>query len=93
MVFYKLATALTNFENHRTTEAHERNLIAKLFVFYYIDCFLWFFLLGFFQIPFGHQIESVLQSTFNVTFDITYDRASWEGRLGFCIAAVLGLVQ
>ena len=57
VVFYKLAGALTSFENHRTVEAHERNLIAKLFVFFYIDCFLWFFLLAFFQLPFGRQIQ------------------------------------
>ena len=30
VVFYKLACALTTFENHRTVEAHERHLISKM---------------------------------------------------------------
>ena len=48
------------FENHRTAAAHETHLIAKIFVFFFIDCFLWFFLLAFFQIPFGSQIDGLL---------------------------------
>lgn len=60
IVWYRVAKALTRFENHRTTEAHEAHLIIKLFIFFFIDCFLWFFILAFFQIPFGRQIDRML---------------------------------
>ena len=42
-----------------TVQVHENRLIAKIFTFYFIDCFLWFFLLAFFHIPFGRQIDYV----------------------------------
>jgi hypothetical protein len=35
--------------------------VSKLFVFYYIDCFLWFFLLAFAGIPFGNQVQPMLE--------------------------------
>ena len=57
IIFYKIAVWLNVFENHRTVQVHENRLIAKIFTFYFIDCFLWFFLLAFFQIPFGVQAK------------------------------------
>ena len=30
VVFYKLALVLTNFENHRTVDEHENNMITKM---------------------------------------------------------------
>jgi hypothetical protein len=93
VVFYKLACALTNFENHRTVEEHEGHLIGKLFVFYYIDCFLWFMLLAFFQIPFGQRVETFINMTTGYELEITFQRGDWQGRLGMCIGAVLGITQ
>lgn len=49
----RIACKLTNFENHRLAETHENALASKVFVFFYVDCFLWFYLLAFFQIPLG----------------------------------------
>ena len=37
---YRVATSLNNFENHRTTQTHENRLIVKLFIFFFVDCFL-----------------------------------------------------
>jgi hypothetical protein len=55
---------LTEFENHRTVSDHENQLIAKVFIFFFIDCFLWFYLLAFVHIPFGTQIDQALQQWF-----------------------------
>ena len=93
VVFYKLAHLLTTFENHRTVDEHEKHMITKMFTFYYIDCFLWFFLLAFLGIPFGHEVETVLKDWLNIQMDIKYDRNVWKGRLGFAIGAVLSLTQ
>ena len=56
IVWSRLAAALNRFENHKTSNSHENHLIAKIFIFFFIDCFLWFFILAFFQIPFGSQV-------------------------------------
>lgn len=61
IIFYKLACALNTFENHRTAHRHENRLIAKIFIFFFIDSYLWFYLLAFFHIPFGRQIDAFLQ--------------------------------
>ena len=74
IIFYQIAVLLNNFENHRTVQIHENRLIAKIFTFYFIDCFLWFFLLAFFQIPFGRQIDNVLNTTMHMHFDKPYER-------------------
>ena len=50
IVWFKVAVRLTDFENHKTVQQHEDKLIIKIFVFYFIDCFLWFFILAFFQV-------------------------------------------
>ena len=53
IVWFKVAVRLTDFENHKTVQQHEDKLIIKIFVFYFIDCFLWFFILAFFQVQIG----------------------------------------
>lgn len=93
VIFYKIACTLTNFENHRTVQTYENRLIVKIFIFYFIDCFLWFFLLAFFQIPFGRQIDNVLNTTMHMHFDKPYEREVWMSRLGQTIGAVLSITQ
>ncbi len=53
-VFLRLASALNRWENHRTEREFEAQLVTKLFAFFFIDGFLWYFLLAFLHIPFGH---------------------------------------
>ncbi len=36
----RISQSLNNFENHRTVQTYEDRLIIKLFVFFFIDCFL-----------------------------------------------------
>ena len=93
IIFYQIAVLLNNFENHRTVQIHENRLIAKIFTFYFIDCFLWFFLLAFFQIPFGAQIDQVMNTTMHVELDKPFQREIWMSRLGLTIGAVLSLTQ
>ena len=93
IIFYKIAVWLNVFENHRTVQAHENRLIAKIFTFYFIDCFLWFFLLAFFQIPFGVQIDAVMNTTMHVALDKPFQKEIWMSRLGQTIGAVLSLTQ
>ncbi|EOD21329.1 hypothetical protein EMIHUDRAFT_458408 [Emiliania huxleyi CCMP1516] len=92
VVWSRVAASLNRFENHRTAAAHETHLIAKIFVFFFIDCFLWFFLLAFFQIPFGSQIDGLLHKA-GVVLDRPFERSDWVPRLGMTIGAVLSLTQ
>ena len=92
IIFYKIAVWLNVFENHRTVQVHENRLIAKIFTFYFIDCFLWFFLLAFFQIPFGVQIDAVMNTTMHVALDKPFQKEIWMSRLGQTIGAVRSLV-
>jgi len=93
IIFYKIAILLNAFENHRTVQVHENRLIAKIFTFYFIDCFLWFFLLAFFQIPFGVQIDALMNTTTTITIDKPFEKEIWMSRLGQTIGAVLSLTQ
>ena len=55
-----MAVRLTDFEKQVTVQQHEDKLIIKIFVFYLFDCFLGFFILAFFQIPFGAWVNDRL---------------------------------
>ena len=37
---WHISQSLNNFENHRTVQTYEDRLIIKLFIFFFIDCFL-----------------------------------------------------
>jgi len=47
IVFRYVARMLTNFENHRTEEEHERSLLLKLFVFCFVNSYTSFYYLAF----------------------------------------------
>ena len=91
IVWFKVAVRLTDFENHKTVQQHEDKLIIKIFVFYFIDCFLWFFILAFFQIPFGAWVNDRL-ADLNLEL-IPFERPVWMARLGQTIGAVLSITQ
>jgi len=92
IVWYQLASSLNRFENHRTVQGHENGLIIKVFIFFFIDCFLWFFILAFFHIPFGRQLDHLL-ANLGFRFDKPFERQVWMARLGQTIAAVLSITQ
>lgn len=89
----QLARALNNFENHRTVQTHENRLIAKIFVFFFIDSYMWFYLLAFFHIPFGRQIDAFVRDALGMHFDKPFEKRVWMGRLGQTIGAVMSITQ
>ena len=46
-VFRRIAVWLNNWENWRTTVQYEQMLVIKVFAFFFVDGFLWYFLLAF----------------------------------------------
>jgi len=49
MVYFKIATALTNWENHRTDTDYEDALIAKTFAFQFVNSYIMLYYIAFFQ--------------------------------------------
>jgi anoctamin-10 len=60
-VLEKTATALTEYENHRTADHHEMSLTQKIFVLNSITNYLPILLTAFVYVPFGGQIVPFLQ--------------------------------
>ncbi|KAL5116585.1 hypothetical protein ACEQ8H_005463 [Pleosporales sp. CAS-2024a] len=56
-----IATAITNFENHRTSDHHEMSLTHKIFVLNSITNYLPILLTAFVYVPFGNSIIPPLQ--------------------------------
>ncbi|CAF1320639.1 unnamed protein product [Adineta steineri] len=57
MVYKKLATYLTNYENHRLQSGYENNLTSKLFLFYFMNCFIGLFYEAFFNANYGNVAQ------------------------------------
>ncbi|CAF1311319.1 unnamed protein product [Adineta steineri] len=57
MVYKKLATYLTNYENHRLQSGYENNLTSKLFLFYFMNCFIGLFYEAFFNADYGNVAQ------------------------------------
>jgi len=49
MVYFKIAVALNNWENHRTDTDYEDALIAKTFVFQFVNSYIMLYYIAFFQ--------------------------------------------
>jgi anoctamin-10 len=60
-----IATAMTEFENHRTADHHEMSLTQKVFVLNSITNYLPILLTAFIYVPFGNRIIPVLQQNIN----------------------------
>jgi anoctamin-10 len=69
-----IATAMTEFENHRTADHHEMSLTQKVFVLNSITNYLPILLTAFVYVPFGDRIIPVLQHTINTALGKTEKR-------------------
>ncbi|CAF1064866.1 unnamed protein product [Adineta steineri] len=57
-LFYrKLATFLTDYENHRLQTAYENNLTSKLFIFFFVNCFAGLFYEAFFNVNYANVVQ------------------------------------
>jgi len=50
LIYSRIATALTDWENHKTDEDYENSLILKRFLFEAFDCYISLFYLAFFEL-------------------------------------------
>ncbi|CAF1211313.1 unnamed protein product [Adineta ricciae] len=57
LIYKKLAIFMTNYENHRLQTSYENNLTSKLFVFYFINCFIGLFYEAFFNANYGNVAQ------------------------------------
>ncbi|CAF0837646.1 unnamed protein product [Rotaria sp. Silwood1] len=57
LAYKRLATFLTDFENHRLQSSYENNLTAKLFIFFFINCFIGLFYQAFFNANFENVTQ------------------------------------
>jgi anoctamin-10 len=64
-ILESIATAMTEFENHRTADHHEMSLTQKIFVLNSITNYLPILLTAFVYVPFGDRIIPVLQHMIN----------------------------
>eukprot|EP00494_Astrolonche_serrata_P003537 UN03544 len=48
-IYSRVATILTNWENHRTEHNYENSLVAKRFCFEFLDSFMPLFYIAFYQ--------------------------------------------
>lgn len=64
-ILASIATAMTEFENHRTADHHEMSLTQKVFVLNSITNYLPILLTAFVYVPFGDRIMPVLQRFIN----------------------------
>ncbi|CAF2102384.1 unnamed protein product [Rotaria magnacalcarata] len=55
--YRKLATFLTDNENHRLQTSYENNLTAKLFIFFFVNCFVGLFYQAFFMANYGNVTQ------------------------------------
>ena len=83
-LFLRLASMLNRWENYRTTREFEEQLVRKLFAFFFVDGFLWYFLLAFLHIPFGEQLGRVLGLNIE-----GFSQAAWKHALVTSIATLL----
>ncbi len=83
-LFLRLASILNRWENHRTTREFELQLVRKLFAFFFVDGFLWYFLLAFLHIPFGEQLGQLLGLNIE-----GFSQAAWRHALVTSIATLL----
>ncbi|CAO2647320.1 Nn.00g082420.m01.CDS01 [Neocucurbitaria sp. VM-36] len=60
-ILEQIAATMTEYENHRTNDAHEMSLTQKIFVLNSITNYLPIFLTAFLYVPFGSQIIRILQ--------------------------------
>ncbi|CAF0803540.1 unnamed protein product [Rotaria sordida] len=60
LIYKKIATYLTDYENHRLQTGYENNLTSKLFVFYFINCFIGLFYEGFFNVNYGNVVQLLI---------------------------------
>jgi hypothetical protein len=59
-----MASALTEYENHRTQDSYEISLTQKIFVLSFITNYLPILLSAFVYVPFGHILVPWLRNTF-----------------------------
>jgi len=52
-IYQKIARFVTDFENHRLQTSYENNLTAKLFIFFFVNCFVGLFYEAFFIVDFN----------------------------------------
>ncbi|CAF3286759.1 unnamed protein product [Rotaria sp. Silwood2] len=60
LIYKKIATYLTDFENHRLQTGYENNLTSKLFVFYVMNCFIGLFYEAFFNVNYGNVVQLLI---------------------------------
>ena len=83
-IFLRLASMLNRWENYRTTREFEVHLARKLFAFFFVDGFLWYFLLAFLHIPFGEQLGRLLGLQLQ-----GFSQTAWMNALVTSIATLL----
>ncbi|CAF1198507.1 unnamed protein product [Rotaria sordida] len=57
LAYKRLATFLTDLENHRLQSSYENNLTSKLFIFFFINCFVGLFYQAFFNANFANVTQ------------------------------------
>ncbi|CAM4753214.1 unnamed protein product [Rotaria magnacalcarata] len=57
LIYRKIATHLTDFENHRLRTSYENNLTSKLFIFYFMNCFIGLFYEAFINANFTNVVQ------------------------------------
>ncbi|UJR16383.1 hypothetical protein I4U23_003286 [Adineta vaga] len=57
LIYKKLATFLTDFENHRLQTAYENNLTSKLFIFFFVNSFVGLFYQAFFNVNYANVVQ------------------------------------
>ncbi|CAF0826099.1 unnamed protein product [Didymodactylos carnosus] len=60
LAYKRLSILLTDFENHRLQSSYENNNTAKLFIFYFMNCFIGLFYEAFFNMNYGNVAQLLI---------------------------------
>jgi len=91
VVWKTVATKLTEWENHRTQSDFENNLIAKIFVFYFVNSYTSLYYIAFFKK--GTRFWGVSELKDDCKFGNLYATVSWgcADELTVQLATILGV--
>jgi hypothetical protein len=80
-VYSKIATALTDRENHRTETMYEDSIIVKIFVFQFVNSYASFFYLAFVAEAFGDCPSDGCMSTLAINLAIIFGSRLVSGNI------------
>jgi len=86
-VFFRIALWLTNRQNWRTVSEHWSSLTYKVFAFYFLDSYGWFFVMALMSTDLGLWLSSIIASSDEIHDEST--RSFWQDQLPLAVSGYM----